>query len=1019
MKHLINYRKIVWVFIALLIFTGIFTYVQLPKRDIPEITQNIASISTVYPGANPEEVEQTITNPLENVLADVDGIAEMSSASTTGFSAITLSLDSDVNAETVYGTIRQTVLEESATFPDNVPSSTVSTDIITSNVATYHLLADEQSTLLEMRNQVEEWENALTAINGVDAVLIKGLPDQLLSISMNNDDLGSNQIQPNQVISAINTAISPTAIGSEQKEDTIYQLSLDSYQEIDGLNDIYIGQNQRNQPVYLGDIASIQVENDAIDDIIRYQDQYALSLTVQAQEGVNIAQLQDQINVEIEQLKQELPSEVTVDRFYTQSTVINEVYSSLITSFAISLIAVLVIMLLGLPLSSAILVALAIPISIIIGLIPLPYAGVDLNQISIIGMIVAIGILVDDAIVVNDNIQRRFQLGDAPLQGTIRGVREIAVSIITSTLMIVFSFLPLTFLSGSNGDFIRSLPLALICTVVASTIMALTLIPTVQYTKQKKSKKKKSKTKSVGILGPLFKRIEKVYADKIIPATLKKPWLTVTSGIVLSLLLVLLVFKVPFEFFPAADRAEVTISAQLPEGTTIESTNQALEDMEDYILQEADNVAETVIYSGSGLPGIFGSSLTRSGENTGQLVVRIDRDETSASAFINEWETSLREEFQDAELFLETIVSGPPPSPSVEVKVQGPDIDQLVTIADNLQQELANLDTAKIVTNNTSQEQPFINYQIDRDYLAEQGIDINQVTGLLQLANVGAPLGDFDNGVERLPIQLSLDDGNPEGINLNALEIPVFNQAEGGPPTIVSFDEFITTETTEKIGAIPHLNGDRTITIEGYEMDGEASAFTESAEEIIANASADLPEGYQILEDGEASAETAFFIEVAKLFLIVLFLIYLTIAIQFNSLLTPLLVTSTVFLAVTGAIVGLFISGQPLSFLAVLGIVSLSGVVVRNSILLIEFIEQNKIRYESTMTAIIEAGRARIRPIILTTLTSIAALTPIIFTGDVLFKPLAVSIVFGLLFSTILTLALLPAFYITMDRVRK
>ncbi|WP_117168372.1 efflux RND transporter permease subunit [Paraliobacillus sediminis] len=1018
MKLLLHYRKIVWVFIILLFFTGIFTYIQLPKRDIPEISQNIASISTVYPGANPEEVEQTITNPLENALEGIDGISQLSSASTTGFSTITISLDSDVEASTVYSTIRQAAAEESTSFPETALPASVNTDIVTSNVATYHLLADDQASLFALRASVNEWKQTLTEIAGVEAILTKGLPDQSIAITMNPDDLGSNQIQPNQVISALNTAIAPTAIGTEQQDDGIYQLSLESYQEIDDLENVLIGQNASNQPVYLVDIASLEIADDPVEDIIRYQDQYALSLTIQAKEGVNIADLQEQIDKKIAALEQGLPSEVTVDQFYTQSTVIDEVYSSLITSFAISLIAVLVIMLLGLPLSSAILVALAIPISIIIGLIPLPYAGVDLNQISIIGMIVAIGILVDDAIVVNDNIQRRFQMGESALKGTINGVREISVSIITSTLMIVFSFLPLTFLSGSNGDFIRSLPLALICTIVASTLLALTMIPTIQYTKQKYSKTKKTKSKT-GLLGPLFSKMEGSYADKIIPATLKKPWLTVTSGVVLCLLLVLLAFKVPFEFFPAADRAEVTISAMLPQGTTLESTNQELEEIESFLVSQADDISETAVYSGSGLPGIFNSSLTRSGENTGQLVVRVDRDQTDASTFIDQWETALRAEFPNTELFLETITSGPPPSSSVEVKVQGPEIDQLVTIADNLKQELASLETAKIVTSNTSQDQPFINYKIDRDFLAAEGISIDQVTGTLQLANIGVPLGNFDNGIERLPIQLGLDDGNPEGIDLSTLEVALTNQTENGIPTMVSFDTFITTETTEQIGAIPHLDGERTITIEGYEVDGEGQSFTTDADEIIARVKEDLPEGYQILETGESSAESDFFIEVAKLFLIVLFLIYLTIAIQFNSLLTPLLVTSTVFLAITGAIVGLFISGQPLSFLAVLGIISLSGVVVRNSILMIEFIEQNKVKYESTIKAITEAGRARIRPIILTTLTSIAALVPIIFTGDVLFKPLAVSIVFGLLFSTILTLLLLPAFYVTMDRIRK
>lgn len=1020
MKQLLRYRKIVWVFIVLLLFTGIFTYVQLPKRDIPEISQNLATISTVYPGATPGEIEQTITNPLEQVLEGTDGIAEMSSASTTGFSTITLSLNSDSNTDSVYSTIRQAVMEQAKAFPDQAQTPNVSTDVVKSNVATYHLLADSQDTLFDLRESLSEWEDTLTSIAGVENILIKGLPDQQLSIAMDPEALGINQVQPNQVITAINQAISPKALGSEQDGDTLYQLTIDSYQSVEDLNNIYIAHSaSTNEAIYLKDIATINQVNTQPADIIRYEDSYALSITVQAAEGVNIEQLQQEITKKVDTLTEELPNDVSIDQFYTQSTVINEVYSSLITSFVISLIAVLVIMLLGLPISSAILVALAIPISIIVGLIPLPYAGVDLNQISIIGMIVAIGILVDDAIVVNDNIQRRFQLGDSALKGTIKGVREVGVSIITSTLMVVFSFFPLTFLSGSNGDFIRALPLALICTVVASTLLALTLIPTVQYTRQKNTDRNKHQNHNqIGILGQLFKKLEKFYADSIIPTTLKKPWLTVGFGITLCVALLLLAFKVPFEFFPAADRAEVTISARLDQGTTIEDTEQTLAEMEDYLLEKSDNITETARYIGDGLPGIFGSSMTRTGENTGQLLVRVNREATSAADFIDQWEQPLRKAFPDTEVFLETIVSGPPPSPSVEVKLQGTDMDQLVQFADEIKSQWSALDSAKIVVSNTSKEQDYITYDIDREYLANQGIDPNQVISTLQLANVGAPLGTFDDGQQRLSIQLMLDEGNKAGIDLSALSLTIPNDNTNAPPEIVPYDTFITKQTETQIGAIPHYNGNRTITIEGYEKDGEAETFTKEAERVIQSIDEDLPEGYHIIEEGAASAESAFFVEVAKLFLIVLFLIYLTIAIQFNSLLTPLLITSTVFLAITGAIVGLFISGEPLSFLAVLGIVSLSGIVVRNSILLIEFIEQNRNTYDSLIRAIAEAGRARVRPIILTTLTSIAALVPIIFTGDVLFRPLAVSIVYGLLFSTVLTLVLLPAFYITMDRIR-
>ena len=299
--------------------------------------------------------------------------------------------------------------------------------------------------------------------------------------------------------------------------------------------------------------------------------------------------------------------------------------------------------------------------------------------------------------------------------------------------------------------------------------------------------------------------------------------------------------------------------------------------------------------------------------------------------------------------------------------------------------------------------------------MAENNISVEQVTSQLQVANTGIPLPVFDNGINQYDMKVLLDDDSESGVALDSLQ--VVSQTNGNqPPEVFTLNEFITKSESTQIGSIPHLDGKRTITLKGYGEEGN-SDFQQEANTLISNFEETLPADYSFSQTGGSSAQQEFFIEVSKLFVIVLFLIYLVIAIQFNSLLMPLLITSTVFLAITGAIIGLFVTNQPLSFLAVLGIVSLSGIVVRNSVILIEFIEQNHKQSSSIISSVIEAGRARIRPILLTSLTSIAALLPIAFSGDVLFRPLAVSIVAGLLFSTILTLILLPAFYLMLHRV--
>ncbi|QHE52478.1 efflux RND transporter permease subunit [Pontibacillus sp. HMF3514] len=1016
MNWILRYRKIVLVFIFLLVSTGIFTYYQLPKRDLPEINVNIASITTPFPGATPLDVERTITNPIEDKIKDIEGVDTVESISTTGFSSVTVTLEGNVNNKVTYSKIRQSISDIARTFPEEVQDSSVNTDLNMTAVSSYHLKAQNYDTLYKAHDLIINWQKQLSNISGVQSVQVKGLPEEQLLITLDAEKLNNQSLSPLQIIDSLQKELSPGAIGTIEEDEKLYQLRLNKTSDWKELEDISVGLNPQGESITLNDIGAINLTHTEVKDLITYKEQPSLSLTIKAKEGMNISALQDRIDEEIKSLSGNLPDNITVEQFYSQNTLIEEVFTNLLTSFGISLAAVLLIMMIGLPFSSALLVAIAIPISVLIGLIPLPYVGVDLNQISIIGIIIAIGILVDDAIVVNDNIQRRFQLGDSAWKGTIRGIKDVRLSIITSTLMIVFSFFPLTFLSGSNGDFIRALPTTLIATIVASTILSLTLIPTVLYIRKKRKDSKAEQSKS-GLLGSFFSKLEMIYADKILPKVTKRPIIIGFSGLIVCALLASLAIKIPFEFFPSADRKEVTISVTAPQGTTLNQTRSQLEEMESFIKQNSEVVEETAIFAGSGMPPLFSSTLQQSGENTGQILIRVNKSQQSASNFINNWEEKLRNKFTKSEIFLETITAGPPPSAPIAVNIQGPKLEQLIQTANDLKKELIKLDSTELITLNMNNEQPYIEYSLDRAKIAENNISIDQISSQLQVANTGIPLRVFDNGVNRYDMKLLLNDGDGSGVNLEALRVTGSSTSKG-TPRVFTLDELIEQEKSNQLGSIPHMDGERTVTVKGY---GEESSnsFQKEANEVINEFEKTLPAGYSFTNSGELNAQQEFFIEVSKLFVIVLFLIYLVMAIQFNSLTIPLLITSTVFLAVTGAIIGLFVTNEPLSFLAVLGIVSLSGIVVRNSVILVDFIEQNHRESQSIHTAVIEAGRSRLRPIILTSLTSIAALLPIAFSGDVLFRPLAISIVGGLLFSTILTLILLPSFYLILYRIRR
>ncbi|WP_226658816.1 efflux RND transporter permease subunit [Pseudalkalibacillus hwajinpoensis] len=1010
LKWILQRSKLFMIFILLFVIVGVFTFIQLPQREIPETTVNIGTISTVYPGATVDTVERSITNPIETSLSSIDGIAEVTSSSAAGFSNIVVEVAEGESKKEVFGDVRQAVSDASTSFPDEAFEPDVNESTAKMPIVSYHLTSDNREDLLSLQEELNRWSDEVEELSGVSGVTIKGLPEEQILIELKQDDLKDSGLNVTDVQSAINNEYYPTPLGKQEMDDEVVQLSVENYDSLDEMEEILVGKNPEGDAVYLKDIATVEVQPKELKDIITFEGKPSVSFTAYVKSGEDIPTVDERVSDKIDELSEGLPSNVELEPYYSQASIVTDIFDGLFLSLAISVLAVIVATSLGLSGSGALVVALAVPISVLMGFIPLPFADVDLNQISVIGLIIALGIIVDDSIVINDNIQRRYKLGDKGMMGAVNGVKEIWVSIVTSSLAIVFTFLPLIFLSGGNGAFIRALPTVLITTIIASTLVALIFVPILRYFLSKRSKKPMSD--APGLLGKPLNKLADVYADKLLKNFSKKPILVSILGLVLTTAIFGLVVLTPFEFFPAADKEEVTVDVTLPIGTPIEETHDTLQEIEDR-LKTDDGVYETSVFTGTGTPGLFNSSLTSTGENTGQIVARVDRENQTTQGLIDDWTDKLRNEYPDAEIFMETIQQGPPAGAPVTVTVSGPEIDQLIELRDNLTKEIEGLET-DLVVDDVGDFEPSVEYIPDRDALEENGVTVNQISQQIRLATAGIPLKSFDNGVVKRDMNIVLE-GNEDEVDLSSLEVPA--ASNGGPPELISLDELVTTEESEQIQKIPHIDGERSITLRAFPKDEEN--YKENVTEIVEDQRDQLDDAdYSITLGGENEAQNDFFAEITVLFIIVLFLVYLLIALQFNSLSLPFLVLVAVYLAIAGAILGLFVTQTPISFLGVMGMVSLTGIVVRNSVVLIEFIEQALKKGMDVKEAVIESGRVRLRPIILTAITSIVALIPVAVSGDALFTPLAVTIISGILFSAVLTLIMVPMLYLVFYRFR-
>ncbi len=980
---------------------GAYTFLTLPKREIPETPVNLVMVSAILPGAEPLEVERTVTNPLERAIKKIDGIDTMNSVSANSASIITLSLKDGIDHEQTINKLQQEVQRSANELPENAQAPEVKKLDLAFPLVSYMFTGDEK-VLADMEASFAELSDDIQSIEGVAGTTVKGFTEKQLMITLDPEKLAKNRLQPYDVLSVLQQANQPLSLGTHDDGKERVVLTVKQDEGIEKLKQLQIG----DAAVPLAELADIgEVAKDA-KDIVTFEGKSAISYTIFLQPGQDIPSMDKKIDKKMTQFIEELPKEVTAHTYESQADNVNSIFNSLYISLLIAVIAVLIVTTAGLTLFGSFAVAFTVLASVLVGLIPIPFMGVDLNQISVIGLIIAIGILVDDSIVVNDNIQRRYKLGDSPLDGAVNGVKEVYTSIISSSLAIVVTFSPLLLLSGGNGAFIKALPSILITTIIASTILSVTLVPMLQFIKTKRRNKKISETP--GFLGKPLEKIAVFYAEKVLRKVLKRPLLVGIGGLIIATGLLFLAFLTPFEFFPAADKEEVTMNVRLATGTTIDETNNEIQKMIDEVSDEDKNVKETAIFTGSGLPNLFAASMDNTGENTGQAVFRIKKDNTSASEFIDKWEPELRKRYSDAEIFLDTIVQGPPVGAPVTVTIKGDDIDQLTQLRDDLKDRLLE-NGANIVTDNLGESIPAIQYVPNRQALEDNGISLSLVTNQLQLLTQGVPLFKLYEGDISKQVVLN-EKGVTEGEAVDLSQFSVPSMMTQGPPKFVSLDELLTSEKTSLIAQVPHEKGERAITLKAY---GDADGFKADMLEAAEAEKKDLPEGYTISTGGENSDQQAFFAEIGILFLVVILLVYLVIAFQFKSFSLPFLVLFAVYLGISGAILGLFITQTPLSFLGVMGIVSLTGIVVRNAVVLIDFVEARRLLGNmDVIEAIVESGYARIKPIILTSLTSIVALIPVAVSGDPLFEALAITIIAGLAFSSLFTLVMIPSLYL-------
>lgn len=1007
-EYLIRKRKITITAFVVLCMFGLVSFLGLPKQEIPDLVISQALVTTVYPGATPETIEQNVTNEIEQKINELDGVDTITSTSMEGVSVITVMLESGVEPEKAWAELRTKVQDASGSLPSGAMQPVVNDDLISTFISSYAIRADSQEDLNKLNDLMDTWKDQIQKVNGVSDVVFTGLPEREIRIDLDTQKLQQYNLNWSQVSNAITSETSRVPIGDVDFGERNYQLRMQDGRSIEQLGKIVVSRTQDGFPIYLEQVANVSLAHEE-SELYSYVDgQAAISLSVNAKTGSDVPSIHEGVVETMKKLEETLPEGYSVELLYAQNDTLNYMFKNLSKELIIAMVAVVFVCMMGLNLITSTLVMLAIPISLAIGLIFLPIFGVTLNQMTIIGVIIVLSLLVDDAIVVNENIERRLSvLKESPLNAAVNGTKEVLISIITATLATISAFLPLMFLPGDMGKFILPIPLVIIVSLLASMLMSLTIVPIFRHWNESRRKKTQDFEKPAGFLGKQIEAVKHLYSNKLMHRVVQNPLKVALVGLLIGTAGYGLVPLVKVELFPSAEEAEFTVDIQYPTGTAITKTDALVNEVATW-LQEQPNVEKVAYSSGGSAPTLFTAMPAGSGGNVAQISVVGKEGTMDIPQTIADWNKHFEQTYPGISIVTSSLSAGINMGSPISIRLTGTDNDQLKRVGEEVKAIIAEANGTMNIGDSAGNARYSLEFVVNQNAMDQNLVSYTNLTSTLRLMSQGIGVTTFDTGDDLLDITMYLDEleGDPTVV-FQRLSIP---NAMGQQIPLAQIAELKPTFTVQSIA---HYNLQRSLTVTSDLVEGVTA--TEAMAQILPKLEAmALPDGYAWSVGGETEQMAESFTDLAMLFMACIIMIIILITLQFYSFTIPAIILTTVYLAASGGIIGMFLTGTAIGFMSVIGITALAGIVVRNGIVLIEFIVDKRKEGVELREAVVEATEARFRPILLTAMAAILGLLPVAIIGDILFRPMAITIVSGVIFSTVLTLFVVPSLYIVV-----
>jgi multidrug efflux pump subunit AcrB len=995
-----NYQFTLIIF-ALLLALGLSSLFNMPRGEDPETEAPSYSIIVVYPGTSPADMEKIVVDPFEKKINELDDIKKVTSDIYDGLAVIRVDYKHDSDVETKY----QEVVRETNVMRGELPQDIFSIDILRFSSTDVNILqlalVSETAPYSELEKQVERLEDALEKVKSLKKIQTHGYPERQVRVQLDLEKMAHQKIPANYVLNALQSENLNVPGGSVLVNTRKFNVKTSGeYKNIEEIRNTIVFANG-NKIVYLRDVADVQPQYQDESHLARLNGYRSVLLTASQKDEQNIFKVSDQVNPILNHFEKTLPENMKLVRNFDQSVSVSNRLTRFSKDFMIAILLVS-ITLLPLGTRAAVVVMISIPLSIFTGLFLLDFFGFTINQLSIVGLIVALGILVDDSIVVIENIERYLRAGRSRKDAAIQATKQIGLAVVGCTVTLILAFLPLVFLPETAGDFIRSLPMAVIFTVIASLFVSLTIVPFLS------SRILKDHSSSEGniFLRALKKAISGTYS-KVLHGALRHPVITLVIALVLFVGSLALFPVVGFSLFPKSEKPQFLVNIETPNGTSLYETDRVARYVESELKKEKE-IKFFTTNVGKGNPRIYYNVISRAeSTNFAQFYVQLN-DVTPERK--TELIDLLRERFYhypNARIEVKDFEQGPPLEAPVAIRIFGENLDSLRSVSMRVEQILKKTPGTIYVSNPLANQQTDLRVHINKDKAGLLGVSIGEIDRTIRLGIAGLNIGSFSpvEGEDEVTINVTTPRG--KFTTYEVFDKLFVNSVMG---QAIPLRQLARVEFETSPNLIRHYDKARYATITAFVKSGYL--YEQVNERVIGQLDKlVLPDGYRYQAAGELENKQESFGGIGTIVLITIFGFIAVLVLEFGTFKSTLIVLSVIPLGIIGAVTMLLITGNPMSFVAVIGLIALVGIEVKNSILLVDFTNQLRERGVPLNEAIEKAGEIRFVPIVLTSLTAIGGLIPLAIEGNPLYSPLALVLIGGLISSTLLSRLVTPVMY--------